>query len=69
MIDYRTLTDKQKLKVDKRIVKVTKPGHFVNKRADVEWDEPQDTLEQVHFGNRCAECLMIYYNCLCSHED
>ncbi len=67
MEDYRDMTDFHKARVDKKIREEIEPGHRVNKGNGYEWDEPDDTLHQVHIGNYCAECWMVYYNCLCSH--
>lgn len=67
MEDYRDMTDFEKKRVDKMIRETVEPGHFKNEHNSFEWDEPEYTLHQVHIGNYCAECLMVYYNCLCSH--
>jgi hypothetical protein len=31
-------------------------------------DDPQ-VLQAVKDDHYCAKCFMVYYNCLCSHED
>lgn len=68
MKDYRKLSDWEKTKVDEMIVNSVEPGLHVNIHSKHEWIEPDDTLRQVHSGYVCAECLMVYYNCLCSHD-
>lgn len=68
MKDYRTLSDWEKSKVDEMIVNEVEPGLHKNENNGFEWTEPDDTLRQVHIGNVCAECLMTWYNCLCSHD-
>jgi len=65
MTDYRDLTPFHKSRVDKNILEVVEPGQ----RNGFEWNEPQSTLEDVHSGYYCAECLMPFFNCLCSHSD
>jgi len=67
MTDWRTLSDFHKKRIDKNIQEVVEPGHFTNKHSGFEWDDPDYTIAQVHAGNYCADCLMIYYNCLCGH--
>ena len=67
MTDYRELSQFHKDRIDKMILEVVEPGHCINKHNGFEWDEPQTTLDAVHRGYYCAECLMVYYNCLCSH--
>ena len=69
MTDYRKLTKFQQEQVDKRINESIEPGHNRNSHNGFEWDEPVYTLENVHNGWYCADCLMIHYNCVCSHED
>ncbi len=69
MTDYRNLTDWAKALVDKEILERIEPGHHINKNNGYEWDEPEHTLHQVHAGDVCANCFMIFYNCLCSHDD
>jgi hypothetical protein len=32
-------------------------------------DDTQAIKDAVLKGDYCADCLMIYYNCLCSHDD
>ena len=68
MIDYRTLSDFDKKKVDEMIVNEIEPGLRRNEHTGYEWIEPADTLRKVHIGYVCARCLMVYYNCLCSHD-
>jgi len=67
MVDYRTLTKFQKKLVDKEIRETVEPGKHTNPNNGFKWVEPDYTLAQVHSGHYCAECLMVYYNCLCSH--
>ena len=69
MTDYRKLSKFQQKKVDKQIKKDVEPGPRVNEYNGFKWIEPDYTLDQVHIGNYCCDCLMIYYNCLCSHPD
>jgi len=69
MTDYRKLSTVEKAKVDKKIIEEIEEEHCINEHNGFEWDEPQSTLEEVHAGRYCAECWMIYYNCLCSHEN
>ena len=66
MTDYRDLSDFEKAKVDKAIIAETEPRHHVNKNNGFEYDEPEYTMNAVHKGDYCAECWVIYYNCLCS---
>jgi len=68
MKDYRELSDWGKAKVDKAIIDEIEPKHHINKSNGFEWDEPEYTRNEIHNGNYCAECWMIYYNCLCGHE-
>ena len=69
MTDYRKLSPWHQQKVDKFILENVEPGHFKNDYNGFEWDEPEDTLQRVHSGTVCADCLMIYYNCLCAHSN
>ena len=69
MTDYRDLTPFHQSRVDKNILEVVEPGHQINQHNGFEWDEPQYTLNAVHSGDYCAECLNVYYNCLCSHDN
>lgn len=32
-------------------------------------DEPPELQQCVEEGHYCASCFMVYYNCLCSHDD
>jgi len=68
MTDYRELSEWKKKKVDEMIVAEIEPGEHINKHNNFKWTEPDSTLREVHNGEKCAECLMIYYNCLCSHN-
>lgn len=68
MTDYRNLSNWEKAKVDKMINDTIEPKHHVNTHNGFEWDEPDLTLKRVHAGHCCADCLMVYYNCLCSHD-
>ena len=65
MKDYRKLSDWEKAKVDKAIIEEIEPKHHINKRNNLEYDEPAYTTNQIHNGNYCAECYMVHYNCLC----
>ncbi len=69
MTDYKKLSAFHKNRIDRIIKENVEPGHRINEHNGFEWDEPDYTLNQVHSGNYCAECLCIYYNCLCSHGD
>lgn len=69
MTDYRKLSDFEKAKIDKKIADEIEPKHHVNEYNGFEYDEPDHTLESVHNGDYCADCWMIWYNCLCSHEN
>lgn len=69
MTDYRKLSKFQQDRVDKMINETVEPGHKINKYNGYEWDEPESTLKLVHEGTYCADCLMSYYTCVCSHED
>lgn len=68
MTDYRYLSYFEKKKVDDMIVKEVEPGVHINENNGYKWNEPEATLKCVHQGTNCAECLMIYYNCLCNHD-
>ena len=68
MTDYRELSKFEQGKVDAKILNDVEPKHHVTVKG-LEFDEPQYTLDSVHSGNYCAECLCVYYNCLCSHEN
>lgn len=67
MTDYRTLSDWEKAKVDQMILEEVEPGLFTNPHNRFKWSEPELTMSEVHGGERCATCLMLYYNCVCSH--
>lgn len=68
MTDYRVLNKwEQKLTIN-TIIETIQPGHHKNDNSGYEWDEPEHTLTAVKNGMYCAECLMIHYNCLCSHN-
>jgi len=69
MTDYRKLSKFYQKKVDKEIKENIEPKHHKNPGSGFEYDEPEFTLNQVHLGNSCANCWMVYYNCLCSHEN
>jgi len=69
MTDYRELSQFEKDRIDKKILETVEPGHCRNEFNGFEWDEPEYTLNSVHEGDTCAECLMVYYNCLCSHDN
>ena len=69
MTDYTELTKAEQVAVDIKIVNDVEAKHHINESNGFEWDEPQWTLLHVHNGDMCSECLMMYYNCLCSHED
>lgn len=69
MTDYRDLSRKEQLEVDKYIKETIEPGHFINEHNGYEWDEPISTLKDVRSGYSCAKCLRSYYTCLCSHDD
>ncbi len=67
MTDYRELSEFEKAKVDKLIFENIQPKKHTNECNGFTWVEPQWTLSNVHRGDYCADCWMIYYNCLCSH--
>ena len=69
MTDYRKLSDHKKRLVDIMINQEVEPGCHKNSVSGFEGVEPDFTLDRVHAGEVCAECLMIYYNCLCSHQN
>lgn len=66
---YSKLSSREKLKVDEMIEKTVEVGHHINEHNGYEWDEPNVTLQAVHNDEMCAECLMNWYNCVCSHDD
>lgn len=68
MTDYRELSDFEKAKVDRKIMEEIEPKHHKNENNGFEWDEPIYTKTAVHKGHYCADCWMIYYNCLCGHD-
>ncbi len=68
MTDYRTLSDWEKAKVDKKIAEEVEPGHHINKHNGFEWDEPQYTINSIHSGTHCAICFNSHYTCVCSHN-
>jgi hypothetical protein len=70
MTDYRELTTKEKIRVDHGLLDALEEqyGEHTNSKGFV-WNEPDYTMSRVHSGDVCANCLMIYYNCLCSHGD
>ena len=68
MTDYRTLSPAEKKRVDQMILDTVPYALHVNKANGFRWVEPEYTLKQVHSGRYCAECLNVYYNCLCSHS-
>ena len=69
MTDYRELSDWAKAKVDKKIIEEVELGPHENKSNGFKWNEPEYTLNRVHNGDYCSECWMIYYNCLCGHDN
>ena len=66
MTDYRDLSDFDKNRIDDEIKRVIEPKDHVTKNG-LKLTEPDYTLNRVHNGDICADCLMIYYNCLCGH--
>ena len=68
MKDYRDLSEWHQKRIDNKIREEIEPGHFKNKNNNFEWTEPAYTLHQVRTGQYCADCLMVWYNCLCSHD-
>ena len=68
MTDYRKLSEFHKARIDKLVKEEIEPGEHENPSNGFKWVEPDWTLRNIHTGNYCAECWMIYYNCLCSHE-
>jgi hypothetical protein len=69
MVDYRTLSNFHKQKIDREIKEEIEPEHKINPYNSFEWDEPDYTLISVHMGHNCAVCWMTSHNCLCSHDD
>lgn len=68
MTDWRKLSLFHRERVDRNIRDSVEPGHFRNEHNGFEWDDPEYTLDQVHSGNYCADCLRVGYNCLCWHN-
>lgn len=67
-VDYRELSEFHQKRVVNEIKENVEPGHNINEYNGFEWDEPEFTINRVKSGNACAECYMIWYNCLCSHD-
>lgn len=66
MRDYRKLDDEEKKKVDCQILKIIKPSRHSSNKSRWEWDEPYWTLNNIHIGKYCADCLKAHFMCKCA---
>lgn len=39
------------------------------KEVEKELKHEPEVFEEIKKGNYCAKCYMIWYNCLCTHEN
>lgn len=44
------------------------PGEQQDVDKNIERDQPFN-VQGIYKGNNCAFCYMIYYNCLCGHDE
>lgn len=69
MTDYRKLTYEQQADAEKKLVEEVGFGVHRNEHTGFTWVESGYSLARMREGTDCVECGMIYYNCLCSHDD
>ena len=61
MKDYRELSVERKSEVDDSIT--------LNNIRENSGFTIADVRVNIHDGHWCADCWMVWYNCLCFHED
>ncbi len=57
MTEYKDLTEEEQLALKQNIIS------DLPSVADLEF------MQRIRAGEICCVCLMVWYNCLCSHED
>lgn len=57
MTNYNDLSFQQKIKFRKELLEEVGEDKFL------------EELQPYKEGHLCSKCFMVWYNCLCSHED
>jgi len=65
MKDYRSLSEKEQREIDKKILEKIFPENDLFTPSSWEWQEPYFTLNKVHIGHYCSDCLKINFLCTC----